>query len=111
MSPPTIAAACDDAQRPNSGGYYAAKLPRGTEPLLLMVPKDPSRQSVGGVLMTGDHAPFAIGSEAAVMVNFVRRPCKAVKIVAYVEKYYAARALAILVTLRLRIGRCETLRV
>ena len=60
---------CDDAAY--LGGYYAAKLPRGTEPLPLMVPKDPLRQSMGGVLMTGDHAPFPIGSEAAVLVDFV----------------------------------------
>ena len=71
-SPPTIVTACDGARRPaNSGGYYAAKLPRDTESLLLMIPKEPLRQSVGEFLMTGDHAPFPIGSEAAVMVDFV----------------------------------------
>ena len=53
------------------GGYYATKLPCGTEPLPLMVPKDPLRQSMGGGLMTGHHAPFLIGSEAAVTVDFV----------------------------------------
>ena len=86
--PSTIATARDGARRfANSCGYYAAKSLCGTEPLLLMVPKNTVRQSMGGVLMTGDHAPFAIGSEVAVMVDFVWRPCKAVKISTYVEKY------------------------
>ena len=63
--------ACDNARRPaKSGGYYAAKLPRGTESLPLMVLKDPLRQPVGGVLMTGDHALFAIEPEVAIMVDF-----------------------------------------
>ena len=73
-SPTTIVTVCDGARRPaNSDGYCAEKSPRGTEPLPLMVPKDPFsfRQSVGRVLITGGHAPFAIGSEAAVMVNFI----------------------------------------
>ena len=71
-SPTTIVTVCDGTRRPaNLDGYCAEKSPRGTEPLPLMVPKDPFRQSVGRVLITGGHAPFAIGSEAAVMVNFV----------------------------------------
>ena len=69
--PPTNVTACDGTRRPaNSGGYYI-HTPRGIEPLPLIVPKDPLRQSMVGVLITGDHAPFAIGSEAAVMVDFI----------------------------------------
>ena len=40
------------------------------EPLPLMVPKDPLRQSIGRVLMTSDHVPFPIGSSAAAMIEF-----------------------------------------
>ena len=55
------------------GGYSAAKLPLDMEPLalMLMVPKDPSRQSMGEVLMTSDHAPFPIGSDTSVMVDII----------------------------------------
>ena len=52
-----------------SGGYCAAKSPHDIELLPLAVPKTPLRQSVGGVLMTSDHAPFLIGLDAAIMVN------------------------------------------
>ena len=39
-----------------------------------MVPKDPLMQAIGGVLVIGYHAPFRIGSYAAVMVNLPRQP-------------------------------------
>ena len=53
-------------------GYCAAKSPLGLEPLPLMVPKDPLRQSTHGwVLMTSDHALFPIGSAAAAMVYII----------------------------------------
>ena len=71
-SPPTITTACDCVRHTAYlGGYCAAKSPLGMELLLLMVPKDPLRQSMGRVLMTSDHAPFPIGSDAAVMVDMV----------------------------------------
>ena len=53
------------------GGYCAAKLSIATKPFTVMVPKDPLRQAMGGVLMTGDHTLFLIGSDANVMVNMV----------------------------------------
>ena len=68
-SPPT---ACDGVRHvAYFGGYCAAKSPLGMESLPLMVPKDPLRQSMGGVLMTSDHALFPIGSDAAVMLDIV----------------------------------------
>ena len=67
---PTTAMACDDVRHAAYlGGYCTAKSPLGMEPLPLMVPKDPLRQSMGGFLMTSDHAPFPIGSNAAIMVD------------------------------------------
>ena len=53
------------------GGHCAAKLPLGIGLLPLMVSKDPSRQSMGGVSMTSDHAPLPIGLDTAVMVDMV----------------------------------------
>ena len=41
--------------------------PKQTVPL--MGPKNPMRQYMGGVLMTSDHAPFSIGSDAVAMVE------------------------------------------
>ena len=54
-----------------SGGYFTAQSLLGMEPLPLMVPKDPPRQSMDRFLMTSDHAPFPIGSDVAVMVDMV----------------------------------------
>ena len=65
--PSTIAAVCDSVRHAaylDGYCYCAAQLPLGMEPLLLMVPKDPLRQS-------SDHALFPIGSDAAVLVDMV----------------------------------------
>ena len=71
-SPPAIATACDGVRHAAYlGGCCAVKSPLGMEPLPLMVPKDPLRQSMGGISMTSDHAPSPIGSGAAVMVNIL----------------------------------------
>ena len=61
---PTIATACDSVRHAAYlGGYCAANSPLSIEPLPLMVPKGPLRQSMDGVLMisVSDHAPFSIG--------------------------------------------------
>ena len=50
---------------------FAAKPPCDIEPLRLMAPKDVLRQSVGGVLMTNDHAPFSIGTDAIIMAGMI----------------------------------------
>ena len=66
----TIAMAVRQRERPaHFGGYCATKSSRGIEHLPLMVPQDPLRQAMGGFLMKGDHAPFPIESDAAVMVD------------------------------------------
>ena len=54
-----------------SGGYFTAQSLLGMEPLPLMVPKDPLRQSLDGALMVSDHALFPIGLGTAAMVGFV----------------------------------------
>ena len=67
-----IAAACNGVCHiAYLGGYCAAKSPLGMEPLPLMVPKDPLRQSMGKVLMRSDDAPLPIGSDMVIMVNTV----------------------------------------
>ena len=71
----TIEMAAQRRERPaNFGGYCAAKPPLSMELLTRMIHKDPLRQGVGGVLVMGDHAPFRIGSGAAVMVDSSRQP-------------------------------------
>ena len=60
-------------QPANFVGYCAAKLYRGIEPLRRMIPQDPLRQAMGGVLMKGNHAPLLIGLDVAVMVDLPRR--------------------------------------
>ena len=57
---------------------FATKSSLGMQPLPLMLPKDPLRQYMGGILMTRDHAPFPIGSVAAAMIEFLWWPCKAI---------------------------------
>ena len=71
-SPPTIAMACNVVHHAAYlGGYCAAKLPLGMEPLLMMVPKEPLRHSMGGFLIPSDHAPLPIGLDEVVMVDIV----------------------------------------
>ena len=68
--PPLMAMAAQRRERSaNFGGYCAAKLSLGIEPLRRMVPKDPLRQSMGGVIVTNNQAPFLIGSAAAAMFD------------------------------------------
>ena len=84
--PLTIVMACDDVRHTAYlGGYCAAKSPLGMEPLPLMVPKDPLRQSMDRVSITSDHTLFPIGLNATVMVD---------------KHYYATCAFAILGTIR-----------
>ena len=84
-SPPTIVTVCDDVRHAAYlDGYCATKSPLGMEPLPLMVPKDPLRQSLGRVSITSGHGLFPIGLKAAVMVD---------------KHYYAACALAFLGTI------------
>ena len=62
-SPPTIAATCNDVRHAvYLGGYCAAKSPLNPEPLPLIVPNEPLRQTMGRILMMSDHASFLIGS-------------------------------------------------
>ena len=71
-APSTIVTVCDSVRHAAYlGGYCAAKLPLGMEPLLMMVPKEPLRHSMGGVLIPSNHAPLPIGLDAAVMVDIV----------------------------------------
>ena len=74
-------------------GYCAAKSPLDIKPLQGMIPKDPLRQAMGGVLVMGDHTPFGIGSDAAVMVDSPRHPFDGLKPIYICRTYYAARTL------------------
>ena len=68
----TIVTACNGVRHAAYfGGYCTTKSPLGMETLPLMVSKDPLMQPMDEVLMTSDHAPFPIGSDAAVMVDMV----------------------------------------
>ena len=79
---------------PTSIGYCTAKSSLDMKPLQGMVPKDLLRQVMGGVLMIGDHAPFRIGLDAAVMVDSPRQPFDGLKPICVCRTYYAAHALA-----------------
>ena len=96
--------ACDAATY--LSGYCTAKLPRAIKHLTWRVPNHPLRQSTGGVLIRDGHALFLIGSDATFMIEWL---CKAIKSIYVRKTYYAARALLILDTLRLRYARCKVL--
>ena len=71
-SPSTIATVCDSVRHAAYlGSYCAAKLPLGMKTLPLMIPKDPLRQSMGGVLVTNNYAPFPIELNAVAMVDIL----------------------------------------